>query len=133
MAYGRAGSESGGVIDAVDVRGGGSMEWAQMVGVKTDHPLVSGGPYPSIEARWNRVITTSAGQAGPATETMATPEGAPSAAHRAHTWRETFNFHGSPIPWLLIAVLAIVLMVHFSINAEGGAFGRHLRAGASVS
>src|SRR4051812_39498888 len=107
------------------------MEWADLVGVPVDPPLVGGGTMPfSIEDRWARVITTSAGQAGPASDTIATPDGHGPAA--IHSWRETLNFHGSPVPWLLLAGVAMGFLVHFSINAEGGALGRHLRAGASV-
>lgn len=131
MAIGREGSERGGVIDAVDVRGAGSMEWAELVGVPVDHPLVGGGTMPyNIEDAWSRVVTTPAGQAGPASDTIATPEGG---AGMASHWSEVFNFKGSAVPWLLLAILAIVLMVHFTVNAEGGALGRHLRAGASFS
>lgn len=130
MAYGREGSETGGVIDAVDVRGAGSLEWASLSGVSVDNPLVGAGPMPyNISDRWSRVVTTPGGQAGPASNVIATPEGGTPAA--IGNWRDTFNLHGSPVPWLLIACIAIVFIVHFSINAEGGAFGRHLRIGAS--
>lgn len=131
MAIGREPSERGGVIDAVDVRGGGTMEWAELVGVPVDHPLVGGGEMPfAIEDRWNRVVTTPAGQAGPASDTIATPDGA---GGKVGHWSQTFNLKGSPVPWLLGSLILIVVLVHFSINVEGGLLGKRLRAGGSVS
>ena len=131
MALGREPSERGGVIDPADVRGAGSMEWAELVGVPVDHPLVGGGAMPfNIEDNWSRIVTTPAGQAGPASGVIASPEVAPGVHPHAH-WREGLNFRGAAGPWLMLAVLLAVLLIHFSVNAEGGALGRHLRAGAA--
>lgn len=121
MAIGRGPSERGGVIDPADVRGAGSVEWADLVGVPVDHPLVGGGTMPyDIDTRYSRIITTSAGQSGAATGVIATPEVGPgSAAARLDNWRDVFNFHGSPVPWLLVTLIAIIVLVNFSINASG--------------
>lgn len=135
MAVGREGSERGGVIDPVDVRGLGPMEWAEMVGVSPDHPLVGAGGEggANIEERWGRVVTRPYGQAGPASDTIASPEGAPSGGGLGH-WRDVFNFRGSATPWLLLALVAIVYFSHLKLSAGGsaGGFGKHVRAGAAL-
>lgn len=133
MATGREPSERGGVIDPADVRGAGPMEWAQMVGIEPSHPLVGGGSEmgDNINERWSRVITQPYGQAGPAGDTIATPEGkAPAMGH----WRDLFNFRGSATPWLLLLLLAIVYLSHLKLSAGGsaGGFGKHVRAGAAL-
>lgn len=133
MAIGREASERGGVIDPVDVAGLGSMEWAQLVGVGVDHPLVGAGDRGyDINDRWSRVVTTPYGQAGPASDTMATPEGAATTA-LGH-WRDVFNFRGSPLPWLLAILILILFLSHLKLRASGeaGGFGKHLRAGAAL-
>ena len=133
MAVGREGSERGGVIDPVDVRGAGPMEWAQMVGIEPSHPLVTGGSEMgnNINERWSRVVTQPYSQAGPAADTIASPEGA--SAGLGH-WRDVFNLRGSAAPWLLIALLAIVYFSHLKLSASGaaGGFGKHVRAGAAL-
>lgn len=134
MAYGREASERGGVIDAPDVRGAGSMEWGQMVGVSVDHPLVAASDRGSnlISDRWSRVVTRPLGQTGgPAGETIATPEGKP---NYIGDWRDVFNFKGSAIPWLLIFLIIIFYLSHLKLRASGevGGFGKHVRAGAAL-
>lgn len=133
MAIGREPSERGGVLDPVDVRGAGPMEWAQMVGIEPDHPLVGAGGEAGFNAeqRWSRVITQPYSQAGPATDTIATPEGV---SARLGDWRDVFNFRGSATPWLLVALLAIIYLSHLKLSASGsaGGFGKHVRAGAAL-
>ncbi len=133
MPIGREGSERGGVIDPADVRGAGPMEWAEMVGIAPDHPLVGGGSEMgnNINERWSRVITQPYSQAGPAADTIATPEGAASAMGH---WRDLFNLRGSATPWLLLLLVAIVYLSHLKLSASGaaGGFGKHVRAGAAL-
>lgn len=132
MAYGREASERGGVIDPADVRGAGMMEWAQLVGVDVNSPLVAAGDRGEvISDRWSRVVTRPYGQAGPAADTIATPEGAPS---HIGNWRDVFNFHGSALPYVLIALVVIFYLSHLKLRASGevGGFGKHVRAGAAL-
>lgn len=134
MPIGREGSERGGVIDPVDVRGAGPMEWAQMVGIAPDHPLVGGGSEMdyNINQRWSRVVTQPHSQAGPAADTIATPEGRSDGG--LGSWRDMFNLHGSAAPWLFLLLVVILFLSHLKLNASGsaGGFGRHVRAGAAL-
>lgn len=112
------------------------MEWAQMVGISPDHPLVGGGsemgPY-NMSSRWNRVITQPISQAGPAADTISSPEGAPSGGGLGN-WRDIFNFRGSATPWLLLFLVVIIYLSHLKLRASGsaGGFGKHVRAGAAL-
>jgi hypothetical protein len=132
VPVGREASERGGVIDPADVRGAGMMEWGSLVGVSVDHPLVGSGDRGfDINDRWSRVVTRPSGQAGPAADTIATPDGAPrSVGH----WRDVFNFRGSPLPYVLIALIVIFYLSHLRLRASGevGGFGKHVRAGAAL-
>jgi hypothetical protein len=133
MPTGVAPSERGGVIDPVDVRGAGPMEWSSMVGISTDHPLVGAGGEAgfNIEERWGRVVTRPYSQSGPAADTIATPDGRTGGLGH---WTDVLNFRGSAVPWLLIALVAIVYLSHLKLSAKGsaGGFGRHVRAGAAL-
>lgn len=132
MALGREASERGGVIDPPDVRGAGPMEWGNMVGISPDHALVGSGErgFP-IADRWSRVVTRPYAQAGPAGDTIATPEGVPS---QIGNWRDVFNFKGSSVPWVLIFLIVIFYLSHLKLRASGevGGFGKHVRAGAAL-
>jgi hypothetical protein len=135
MSLGRAPAESGGVIDPVDVRGAGPMEWADMIGVEPSHPLVTGGSEMGydINERWSRVVTQPYSQSGPAADTIATPEGHATTGGIGH-WRDLLNFHGSAAPWLLLLLVAIVFLSHLKLSAKGsaGGFGKHVAAGAAL-
>ena len=119
MAYGREPSERGGVIDPTDVRGAGSMEWGDLIGIQADDPMVSGYANNPEQNPWGRVITTSGGQAGPASDVIATPEG--SAPAGIDSWRDLLNLKGSPTPWILILLIAGLFLIHFTVNVQGGA------------
>jgi hypothetical protein len=133
MPTGVSPSEHGGVIDPVDLRGAGPMEWAGMTGISPDHPLVTGGGplNHNINERWNRVVTQPHAQAGPAADTIATPEGATGGLGH---WRDVFNLRGSATPWLLLLLIAIVYFSHLKLSASGsaGGFGKHFRAGGAL-
>lgn len=122
MAIGREPSERGGVIDPPDVRGAGPMEWEGVAGIPPSHPLIASGARGyNIEDAWNRVVTTPYGQAGPAADTIATPEG--TATGLGH-WSDVLNFHGSPLPWVLVILVVILFLSHLSLRAgAGGEFG----------
>ena len=138
MAIGREPSERGGVLDPVDVRGAGPMEWGKMIGIGPDHPLVGAGGEGgfNINERWGRVVTRPYSQAGPAADTIAAPDGASHLAGGAGlgNWRDVLNFRGSATPWLLILLVAIVYLSHLKLSASGsaGGFGKHVRAGAAL-
>lgn len=114
------------------------MEWADMVGISVDHPLVGAGGEAgfNIEDRWGRVITRPYGQSGPAADTIASPEGAVAGGGHAGLghWRDVFNLRGSATPWLLLLLVGIVYLSHLKLSASGsaGGFGRHVRAGAAL-
>lgn len=133
MPTGVSPSERGGVIDPVDLRGAGPMEWAGMHGIAPDHPLVTGGSEMgfNINERWSRVVTQPYSQAGPASDTIATPEGGSTGLG---DWRDVFNFHGSGVPWILVLLVGIVYFSHLKLSAKGsaGGFGRHVSAGAAL-
>lgn len=134
MPTGVSPSERGGVIDPADLRGAGPMEWAAMTGISPDHPLVGAGGEAgfNIEQRWSRVVTQPYSQAGPAADTIATPEGGMTGLGH---WRDVFNPHGSVVPWLLLLLIAIVYFSHLKLAAKGstGGFGKHFEAGGALS
>lgn len=109
------------------------MEWAQMVGIAPDHPLVGGGSEmgENINQRWSRVVTQPYKQSGPAADTIATPDGS---AGGLNHWRDLLNFRGSAAPWLLLILIAIVYFSHLKLQAGGsaGGFGKHIKAGAAL-
>lgn len=122
MAIGRDPSYNGGVFAPADVAGAGNQQWASVAGVSPDHPLVSEGgemPYNIARSR-SRIVTTPAGQSGAAATggLVATPDGA-GIAH-LDSWRDVFNFKGSPAPWVLILMLGILFFAHLSVQARAG-------------
>jgi hypothetical protein len=137
MAIGRSGSYNGGVIDAADVRGAGDMEWANVVGIAPDHPLIGGGgamPY-LISSENSRIVTTPAGQRGAASAggLVATPDSnAQGAIKHLDDWRDLFNIKGSPMPWLLLVSLGVVFFAHASVQARAGVFGKKAAVGAAL-
>lgn len=139
MAIGRATSRGGGVLSEADVRGAGEMEWATLIGVRPDHPLVGGtgpGSYAGTIVQENsRIVTTPAGQSGAATAggLAATPDGyAAAGIKHLDDWRDLFNFKGSPAPWMLLIALAIVFFAHASVQARAGVFGKKATATAAL-
>lgn len=134
MATGLSGSEHGGVIDPVDLRGAGSMDWTEMVGVDPGHALVGAGAesgYNVEQNPWGRVVTTQDALAGPAGDTIATPDGGTTSLGH---WTDVFNLRGSVVPWLLILLVAILYFSHLKLSARGsaGGFGKHVSAGAKL-
>lgn len=135
MATGRGTSENGGVFAAADVRGGGDMSWAALTGLSPGHPLISAGGLEGVRGYGNtqRMVTTPAGQAGAATGgVMATPDGAAHGLAQIDSWRDLFNFKGSPTPWIFLIALGILVFAQLSIKARAGAFGRSASASAAL-
>lgn len=129
-------SENGGVIAPTSVRGAGTAQWSDLTGIHPGHPLVSeaGGveTNPGYTAG-SRIVTTPLGNAGPATDVIATPDGTGTGGlHLLDDWRDVFNFKGSAVPWLLIIIVAAVFFAHASIEARAGAFGRDLSTRAAL-
>jgi hypothetical protein len=133
---GRGTSANGGVMAAADVRGGGEMEWASLTGIHPGHPLVSPGGLEGVQGYGDsqrRIVTTSAGQAGAATGgVMATPDGAAHGLAQLDSWRDIYNFKGSPTPWIFLIALGILIFAQLSIKARAGAFGRSASASAAL-
>jgi hypothetical protein len=135
MAMGRETSGNGGVMSAADVRGGGEMEWASLTGIHPGHPLVSPRGREGEQGYGNsqRIVTTSAGQAGAATGgVMATPDGAVHGLNQLDDWRDAFNFKGSPTPWIMLTAIGVLVFAQLSIKARAGAFGKQASVGAAL-
>lgn len=122
-------TEWSGALAPADVAGAGEMEWGRMVGIDPGHPAVGGpdvsGLYATdVDRGFSRVITTLPDAGGPATGQMA---GAPG-VHLLDDWRDLFNFKGSPMPWLLLFVLAMLGVMQLAVAGRVGP----ARASASV-
>lgn len=104
-----------------------------MAGVAPSHPLVTGGGElnDNINERWSRVVTQPYSQAGPASDTIATPDG--STTGMGH-WSDVLNFRASSAPYLLLLLIGIVYFSHLKLAARGsaGGFGKHVSAGAAL-
>lgn len=139
MATGLDPAYGGAVIAAADVRGAGRTEWASLIGVPAGHPLVSsgGGVMPGVDPDFpnRRIVTLPEGQSGSAaTGGLAATPDAMGAGGMAliDDWRDLFNLSGSPMPWLLMIALGILLFAQMSIKARAGAFGRQATASAAL-
>lgn len=139
MATGRSTGEGGGVLAQEDVRGAGEYEWGNLIGIQPDHPLVGGKgvmPYDS-DYPYSRIVTTPAGQSGAASGggLAATPDGYKEGPgyKQLDDWRDLFNLKGSPMPYLLLLALGVILFAHASIRARGGAFGKGASAAAAFN
>lgn len=137
MATGRQTDEGGGVLSQALPRGSGDAEWATLIGIGPDHPLVGGGsnmPY-NIVSENSRIVTTPAGQSGAASggglASSVQNTYAAEGLKQLDDWRDLFNFKGSPMPWLLVLSIGVLLFAHASLQARAGAFGR--KAGVSAA
>jgi len=110
MAYGL---DEGWVQSPPDVAGRGYDEWAAMTGVPATHALVGG-------ASWG---TDSSGfQPDTGLQRVVLGDGAPVGPARSSwdNWRDIFNFSGSPAPYVLLALVAAILLLHVRLTAAGG-------------
>lgn len=107
MAGGQA--QGGGLLTMPESPGLGPVTWAQMSGMHPDSPMVGGRGAPSggvdPDYKYRRVAVASGDQA---------PVG-----QRQH-FSELLNFRGSPMPWLLLAALAYLGIVHLHLNGRIG-------------
>jgi hypothetical protein len=139
MATGRETGYTGGTIDPADVRGAGDAEWANLTGIAPDHPLVGGGSAMAynISSENSRIVTTPAGQSGAASTgglaSSPTNSFAAEGIKQLDDWRDLFNFKGSPMPWLLLIALGVLLFAHASVQARAGAFGKKAAVGAALA
>jgi hypothetical protein len=114
MATGAA-YQPGGVAAPSDVPYAGAAEWAGMTGVHPSSPLVGAGgggnlPY-NVDGSRSRVITTES--------TMTRAADDPGLAV-LDTWRDVFNFRGSPAPWILLLALVMLGLMQLRISARAG-------------
>lgn len=108
MATGQG--QSGGVFSWPDVPALGPATWAEMSGMHPGHALV-GGQIPGLDVAGRGVAIA----AQPGTQGAAT--GSPAAAN----WRELFNVHGNPMPWVLIAAVLYLGLMHVHVRAGADA------------
>lgn len=138
MPTGRTTAFGGGVFAEADVRRAGDTEWANLTGLGPGHPLISPGGLEGgtgfSTASERRIVTTPQGQQGPADTggVMAVPDGAVAGLNRLDSWRDLFNVKGSPMPWLLLITLGVLVFAQLSIKARAGAFGRQATAAAAL-
>lgn len=99
-----------GVFAVPDVPSLGPMTWAEMGGVHPDSPLVGGRGSPTggvdPDYKYRRVAVGST-----AATATATPVG---------HFSELLNFRGSPMPWILLAAIAYLGLVHVSVAGSAG-------------
>jgi hypothetical protein len=109
MAIGQG--QGGGVFSWPDAPALGAATWADMSGVRPDNPLVGGrgaaGGVGGDDYRYRKVA-------------LAAPEHQP-VGQRAH-FTELLNFSGSPMPWILLAALAYLGLIHLHAGAKVGPF-----------
>jgi hypothetical protein len=90
----------------------------------------------NIASENSRIVTTPAGQSGAASTgglaSSPTNDFAAEGIKQLDDWRDLFNFKGSPMPWLLLLALGVVLFAHASVQARAGAFGRKAAVGAAL-
>jgi hypothetical protein len=123
MATGLSASGGGGIMAPADVRGAGEFEWATVAGVPPTSYLVGGPTFDGdVDRGRSRIVTTPDGQVGPATGGLAaTPDGSTPGVELVDTWRDLFNFRGSPMPWLLVLALVMLGFMQFRLSARGRA------------
>jgi hypothetical protein len=112
MAMGQ--DQGGGLFARPDVPALGPATWAEMSAVHPDSPLVGGrAPYSGgIEPAFNlRRVALAAPNPSPHPGAEGI-QGHPS---------ELLNFKGSPMPWILLAALAYLGLVHLHAAGRFGA------------
>lgn len=108
----------GGVMSGADVAGAGQDAWSRVAGVPPLSVLVGGPGHPddpispayNVSRLANRIVTQDATPGpltGPGIELL-------------DDWRDTLNFRGSPVPWLLLMTLGIVGLMQFRLMVRAG-------------
>lgn len=82
-----------------------------MTSMAPGHPLVGG----SVGEPGYGVLGRQVALAAPS-PTQASASGSPAAAN----WRELFNLKGNPLPWVLIAAVLYLGLIHVHVRAGGG-------------
>jgi hypothetical protein len=109
-----------GVMAPSDVPGAGMDAWTRTAGVPPTSSLVGGMgdptdawhlPYNVDRARGRIITNDQAGLVGPA--------GGPGAG-LLDSWRDVRNWSNSPVPWLLIASLAVLGLMQFRVMVRAG-------------
>jgi hypothetical protein len=107
----------GGVMAPADVHDAGVDAWTRVAGIHPKSVIVGGPGHPddinrlpyNVDHARGRIVTNDVGKIGPA--------GGPGVG-LLDDWRDIFNFQHSPIPWLLLASLAIVGLMQFRLQAR---------------
>jgi hypothetical protein len=118
----------GGIMAPSDVYGAGMDAWTRTAGVPPPSSLVGGMGDPSdvwhmpynVDRGRGRIITND--QAG-----LVGPGGGPGAG-LLDDWRDILNWRNSPVPWLLVASLAVLGLMQFRLMVRAGG-----RRGVSAS
>lgn len=109
MAIGQG--QGGGLFAQPDMPSLGPATWADMGGVHPDSPLVGGRGAPSggidPDFKYRRVAVASV-------------DVTPASGGSAGSFSELLNFKGNPLPWILIAAIAYLGLVHVSIAGSAG-------------
>jgi len=128
MAYGTLSSEGKGWLESPpDVLGAGRDYWAETSGIPPTHPLVGGSSWDpmgsGMQPDWgfSRLVTTNADGGAPP------PMGTGNASFS--DWREVLNFRGSPVPYILLALLAAIGFIHLRLQGGVGPYRAKLGIG----
>jgi hypothetical protein len=113
--------QSGGVAAPSDVPYAGADEWSRMSGMSPLSPLVGGPGVPggapvmqyTVGEKGSRMVTN--GTVG----STAMDPGGPGVA-LLDSWRDVFNFRGSPVPWLLLFSLIMLGLMQLRVSARAG-------------
>jgi hypothetical protein len=109
MAIGQG--QTAGLFAMPDVPALGAATWGQMSGMHPDSPLVGGRGAPNggidPDYKYRRVA-------------LASPDAMP-VGQRQH-FSELLNFSHSPLPWILLAALAYLGLVHLHVNSRVGPY-----------
>lgn len=123
-------TEWSGAMATTDAARSPEYEWAVISGANKGAPTV-GGPHMAglmthdVDRGRSRVVA-DIGSSEPWTGVGAgTPEG-----RVMDDWRDLLNFKGSPMPWLLLLVLAALGLVSLSISGRAGPLRAGLSAGS---
>src|SRR4051812_33265107 len=116
MAYGLLRS---GVMATPDLASSGSDAWERVAGVPASSSIVGGPGHPDDANRMPYNVDRSRGRIVTTDTTGITPAGG-SAASVLDSWRDVFNWQGSPIPWLLLLSLVMLGLMQFRVQTRVG-------------
>jgi hypothetical protein len=103
--------QSGGVFSWPDVPELGYETWSSMTSVEPGHPLVGGsGPGSLGYGPAHGMRQVALAQPAPA-------QGAAAGSPASANWRELFNLKGNPLPWVLLAAILYLGLMHIHVRA----------------